>query len=157
MNFQIHGLPKTEFAGLFELSDEQLSSQQARRMTIDEFPGAPCRVSLTDVPIGETVILTHYQHHNEDSPYRASHAIFVSESAEQATLAPGEIPPVLSSRLLSVRAFSAAGDMTDADIVDGEALRPMINRMLADSSVEYLHIHFAKRGCFGARVTRCLN
>jgi hypothetical protein len=41
-------------------------------MTVDEFPGFPCRVSLQDAEIGEEVILLPYQHHKTNSPYQAN-------------------------------------------------------------------------------------
>ena len=31
----------------------------------------------------------------------------------------------------------------------------MIQRMLGDASVAYLHVHNAKQGCFAARIDRC--
>lgn len=157
MTFQIHGLQMTEFAPLFELTDDQLASQRARRVTVDAYPGAPCRVSLADANVGETVILTNYEHHAQDTPYQASHAIYVRESAVDAHLAPGEVPKVLTSRLLSVRGFSESGDMTDADVVDGQSLEPVIQAMFRDDAIAYLHVHFAKRGCFAAKVTRAFD
>lgn len=65
-----------------------------------------------------------------------------------------EVPPVLRTRLLSVRAFNKAGMLQDADVVDGSAVESVIERLLARNAVEYLHIHNAKPGCFAARVDR---
>jgi len=64
------------------------------------------------------------------------------------------VPEPLAIRLLSVRAFDAAGMMTDADVVEGRELEPLIARFFADPAVDYLHVHNAKRGCFAARVDR---
>jgi hypothetical protein len=44
--------------------------------------------------------------------------------------------------------------MRSAEIVQGSDARPVIDEMLADSAVEYLHVHNAKRGCFAARIDR---
>ena len=48
------------------------------RMTVAEKPSFPCRVSLTDRDIGESVLLLNHVSHDVAKPYRASHAIFVS-------------------------------------------------------------------------------
>ena len=117
-------------------------------------PGYPCRVSLKDVEIGETVLLMNYEHLPGASPYRSSHAIYVQESASQAVVEQNAIPGMLRDRLLSVRSFDGAGMMIDADVVDGHQLEPVIDRMLSNESVDFLHLHNARRGCFLARVDR---
>jgi len=55
---------------------------------------------------------------------------------------------------MSVRAFNKDGMMVDADVAHGEELEPLFDRMLSDSSVDYLHLHNAKPGCYAARVDR---
>jgi hypothetical protein len=57
-------------------------------------------------------------------------------------------------RLLSVRAFDALGMMIDADVVDGEHLESLIEKLLANKSTDNLHIHNARLGCYAARVER---
>ncbi len=153
MSFQISALPAAPFAHLFELSDAELAAQLARRIVVDKHPGVPCRVSLRDVAVGETVVLVHYEHLPVDSPFRASYAIYVSR-ADRARPAPNEVPDVLRTRLLAVRAFDAAGMLVDADVCDGVALEPVIARMLAPTNAQYLHVHFAKPGCYAARIDR---
>ena len=44
--------------------------------------------------------------------------------------------------------------MVDADVVDGAAAEPLIQRYLARADVAYLHIHFARRGCYACRADR---
>ncbi len=44
--------------------------------------------------------------------------------------------------------------MVDADVVDGRELESVINRMFNDARVTYLHVHFARPGCFACRVDR---
>jgi hypothetical protein len=57
-------------------------------------------------------------------------------------------------RLLSLRAFDEQGMMIDADVVDGSQVEPLIERMLADAHTAYIHAHYARRGCFAARIER---
>lgn len=44
--------------------------------------------------------------------------------------------------------------MLDAEIAAGEALEPVIERLLAVPGVAYLHAHNAGRGCYAARIDR---
>lgn len=154
MSFQISGLKFAEFAPLVGLSDAQLEALNVRRVVANRSPGFPCRVSLVDAQPGESVLLVNYEHLPVASPYRARYAIYVRENASDARVARDEIPTVLHKRLLSVRAFSAAGMLLDADITEGAALVPTIDRLLAPVQVAYLHLHNARPGCFAARVDR---
>jgi hypothetical protein len=154
MSFQISGLKFAEFAPLVGLSDVQLEALNVRRVVADRYPGFPCRVSLIDAQPGESVLLVNYEHLPVASPYRARYAIYVRENAADAHVTRDEIPPVLHGRLLSVRAFSSAGMLLDADVAEGAALVPAIERLLAPAQVAYLHLHNARPGCFAARVDR---
>src|SRR5258708_9526898 len=154
MSFRITGLPRTRFADLIGLSDDELKSRGVLRRIADHQPGFPCRVSLRDAEPGESVLLVNYEHLAVASPYRSRHAIFVRENAIDARLDVDEIPEVLATRLLSVRAFDRAGMMIDADVMQGSGLAPAISRMLDKSAVGYLHVHNAKPGCFAALVDR---
>jgi Protein of unknown function (DUF1203) len=154
MDFQISGLPLASFAPLFAMSDAELAEQGVVRRTADSKPGFPCRVSLQDAEPGETLLLINYEHLAVASPYRSRHAIFVRENAVEARPPVNEIPQVLKTRLLSLRAYDAKGMMQSADVVQGRETRAVIETMFADRNVEYIHVHNAKPGCFAARVDR---
>lgn len=154
MSFRISGLEPNRFSHLFHRSDEELAAAGALRYRATDKPGFPCRVSLEDVEPGESVLLLNYTHLDTATPYRASHAIFVGENSQPAILAIGEIPESIRTRLMSVRAFDAHGMMLDAEVVEGASMQPVIENMLENSSVEFLHLHNARRGCYAARVDR---
>jgi len=154
MDFRISGLDRDQFAPLFGLSDAQLSERGIVRRVADRQPGFPCRVSLQDAEPGETLLLLNYEHLAVASPYRASHAIYVRENAQTAQPAVNEIPTVLRNRLLSLRAYDGAGMMVEADVVHGTDVEPVIERILAEQNVEFIHVHNAKPGCFAARIDR---
>jgi len=154
MDFQVSGLPLAEFQPLFALSDAELAQRNIVRRVADEHPGFPCRVSLRDADIGERLLLLNYEHLAVASPYRSRHAIFVRENATEARPEVNEVPEVLACRLLSIRAFDEAGMMCSADVVQGRDVVPVIQRMLGDAKVAYLHAHNAKAGCFAARIDR---
>lgn len=152
MNYQISGLDPNVFDHILGKESKELSAVGIQRMTVDQHPGFPCRISLEDAKIGETVLLLNYLHQPAESPYQSSHAIFVRESAPQAALDINEIPLSLKIRLLSVRSFDEDGMMLDAAVVEGEALDEAIQELFTNASCSYLHIHNAARGCFAARV-----
>jgi len=154
MSFQIHALPGEEFTKHFQMSASELTDHCAIRSRVTECPGTPCRVSLEDATVGEEVLLIHYQHQPAETPYKASHAIFVRQHAQQAFPDPGQVPILFRHRLISVRAFTACHFMIDAATVEGTALETAIERLLAIDDVSYIHLHYAAPGCFAARVTR---
>lgn len=154
MNFQIKPLQGKDFAHLFDLTDADLAAQQACRQVVATKPGTPCRVSMQDAEVGETVILFNYEHQPEDSPYRARHAVFVRENAQQADLAVNEVPEVIRSRVMSLRYFDRDHMMIDADVVSGEAVAEELAKAFENDDIAYVHLHNAKPGCFAAAAYR---
>jgi Protein of unknown function (DUF1203) len=154
MSFQITGLDAAPFRRLYGLSDDELQSLGVKRLIADASPGFPDRIELRDVEQGEALLLLNYLHQPADTPYRASHAIFVREWAETPYRAVDEIPEALRIRPISLRAFDASGDMVDADLISGDGLKPTIERLFANPEAAYVHAHYAKRGCYAARIDR---
>jgi Protein of unknown function (DUF1203) len=153
-NFKIAGLPFDLFQPLFRLTEEELNARSARRCIVDAKPSFPCRVSLKDAEIGESVILISYSHHQVNGPYKSSGPIYVRENAEPAELEINEIPEVARERLMSIRAYGSDGMLIASDVAQGENLAVEIRRFFADSKVAYLHLHNAKPGCYSCRVDR---
>src|SRR5436309_12606962 len=121
MTYRITGLDPAPYKPLFGLSDEDLAARGVVRMAVTS-PTFPCRVSLTDREIGESVLLLNHVSHDVANPYRASHAIFVTEGVEEPAIYLDEVPPVFGPRVLSLRAFDGHGMMVDAALAQpGEA------------------------------------
>lgn len=154
MSFRITGLSAAPFQHLYGLSDQELAARGAKRYVVDQKPGFPDRVEVRDLEPGETALLLNYTHQPADTPYRASHAIFVREGATAAYDVVNEIPEVLRLRSLSLRAFDTDHMMVDADVIDGSEVERLIERLLSDHRVAYIQAHFAKRGCYAARIER---
>jgi hypothetical protein len=154
MSFHFKGLQASLFEPLFALDDAALAARGIVRLVADEKPGFPCRVSLADAEVGERVLLLPHPHQPAHSPYNASGPIFVRENARETYDRAGALPEVLRNRLLSIRAYDARGMMVDADVAEGEAVEPLIAKFFAREAVDYLHVHYARRGCFSCRVER---
>lgn len=153
-HFQLIALPPTPFAPLFTLSDQALAQHGAQRHIATANTGYPCRISLEDAQQGDELLLLPYEHQPAASPYRASGPIYVRRGAVQRVLPADEVPPYLSSRLLSVRAYDAAHLIVDASVREGTHVAEEIERFFSNAEVAYLHLHFARRGCFACRVER---
>jgi hypothetical protein len=153
MTYRITGLNPAPYRELYGLSDAELAERKVVRMTVDS-PTFPCRVSLTDRAIGERVLLLNHVSHDVANPYRACHAIFVTEGAEVAAEFLDQVPPVFEKRILSLRGFDSDGMMADAILTQPGEADEGIRRLLANPKIETIHAHNATRGCFSARIER---
>lgn len=154
MSFRIRGLSPHLFAHLFGLEDAALAGHGATRHVVDKPIGFPDRIELRDLAPGEHALLLNHLHQPADNAYRASHAIFVREGASEAYDRVNDVPPVFRLRALSLRAYDHNHLMVDADLVDGTDVESLIARMFARPDVAYVHAHYAKRGCYAARIDR---
>jgi len=154
MHFRIRGLDPAPFRALYGLSDAALKQRGVRRCIADRSPGFPDRIEVRDAEPGEALLLLNHLHQPADTPYRASHAIFVREGAERPLDIVDALPEAMRIRPISLRSFDSAGEMLDADLADGCDLVPLIHRLLENSAAAYLHAHYAKRGCYAACIER---
>jgi len=154
MNFRIIGLDPAPFRPLYGLEGDRLAEHGVRRVVADTRPGYPDRIEMRDATPGEALFLVNFFHQDADTPYRASHAIFVREGAERCYDCVGEVPEVMRIRPLSVRAFNAGGMMVDAELIDGEQAAECFARLLDNADTAYLQVHNAVRGCYSGRVER---
>lgn len=153
MSFRITGLDPAPFRELHTLPEDKLVALGVERVRVDEKPGAPCRISLEDAEVGESVLLLSYGHQTADTPYRQQGPIFIRETTKRFD-AVDVLPSVFATRLLSLRGFNAEGSMIEADVVQGAEADALIERFFANADVAYIHAHYAKRGCFAARIDR---
>lgn len=154
MGFKVSGLTRNTFEHLFDLDDEELRRHDARRVVADRPHAFPCRVSLVDAEVGEELILVHHDHLPMASPFRSGHAIYVRVAAEDQQLSTDEVPSLFLTRTLSLRAFDGDAMMRAAELVDGRDVEAVIDRLLGDPAVAFIHVHYAAPGCFAARVDR---
>jgi hypothetical protein len=156
MSYIISGISPAPFQHLFALTDAELGALNIDRHIADEEPGYPCRASLMDAAVGEELLLLNFQHLDAASPYQSTGPIFIRRQASAAASFTDCLPPVLNQpqRLFSVRAYDGKHRMVEAEVASGVELCGQIEQFLTSASVEYLHIHSARRGCYFARVDR---
>ena len=155
MTYRITGLDPAPYQRLYGLSDVELEAAGAVRMQVSSAPGFPCRVTLQDRALGESVLLVNHVSHDVANPYRASHAIFVTEGSTEAADFTDQVPAVLNSRVLSLRGFDADGMMAEAMLTQPGETEAGIRKLFGNPEIAYIHAHNAARGCFAAKVERC--
>ena len=154
MTYRITGIDPAPYRHLHGLSDKELASRGIVRMTVTAKPSFPCRVSLIDRDVGESVLLLNHVSHEIANPYRASHAVFVTEGEEEPATYVDEVPPVFESRVLSLRAFDEDGMMVDAALSQPGQADAGIRKLFENPAIATIHAHNATRGCFAAKIER---
>lgn len=153
MSYMIKGLAREAFAPLFGLADAELAARGARRVVADD-DSFPCRVSLEDAAIGETLILLNHVSNDVAGPYRAAHAILVRERCQDVEPLVGRTPPVFARRTLSLRGFDASGDLIVSRVSPPDEHDSAIRELLSNPQVHHIDAHNAGHGCFAARIER---
>ena len=154
MTYCVTGLDHRDFASLFALDEKALEARGCRSVIADADRGYPCRVSLREVPKGERLLLLNHTSHAVNGPYRATHAIFVSEKARTCEPYIDDTPPVFQGRALSLRGFDDDGMMVDAVLCEPGEADAGIRALFSETAVAFIHAHNAVRGCFSARIDR---
>ena len=154
MAFRVQGLDPGIFAAFIGQPDAALAELGIQRYVVDRTPGFPDRIEVRDLAVGETALLLNFEHQPAHTPYRSRHAIFVGEQSRNALDLCDDLPEAIRRRPISLRAFDAGGTMRYAELADGDALCPIIERFLAHPDIAYLHAHYATRGCFAATIVR---
>ncbi len=154
MSFIIQGLEANLFGSLSDQTQDTFNGRPVERHLVTESPGFPCRITLDDAEVGQTVFLLSYEHHCSVSPYAQSGPIFLTVSDSKRGEFVDSIPPALARRTLSLRAYDMAGSMIDAIIVEGREAKAVIDQLFSNADVVGIDAHNASRGCFAAHVTR---
>lgn len=115
---------------------------------------SPCRVCLEDARPGERLLLFSYAAITRPRPYRFVGPIFIHADGCAPYANGQELPPMLLSRLLSVRAFSAADALVEAEVMKGGELEMFVQRLFENPEVSSVHVHTARPGCFLCRIER---
>ncbi|HEY0334769.1 MAG TPA: DUF1203 domain-containing protein [Stenotrophomonas sp.] len=153
-SFRLRGIDPRPLLPLFALDAAALAAHDAVRCVATADRGFPCRIGLVDAQAGEELLLLPYWHQPAASPYRASGPIFIRRDARPAELAIDEVPPYVTSRLISLRAYNRGDRIVAAEVVPGTSVADWLGERLADRQVAYIHLHNARYGCYSCRADR---
>jgi len=154
MKYRISGLRAEQFTHLFGQSDTYLKRYGAIRQTVVSYPGYPDRISLRDIPAGETALLINHIYQPAETPYFGTHAIYIWEGCTQQGIYLNELPEVMKTRVLSLRAYDENHFLRRADICEGQFSENLIGLFFADPLISYIQIHNAKQGCYACCAER---
>lgn len=154
MTYRITGLSPEPFAHLVGATDAALTAAGAVRVTATAGKGWPCRISLEDAKVEESLILLNHISHDVATPYRSSYAIYVRESAYSAAEYIDETPPVFEGRPMAFRAFDSHGLLRNAALALPGQADAKIRELFEGEEIAYIHAHNAAHGCFAAKMER---
>jgi len=126
LDITVKALDHNLFAKYFAMSSAELESCGAYLFVADKNPFYPCRVSLQDAKIGETVLAIRYEHHPVKGPYGSTGPIFIRKGVKTVRPETNEVPAMLRHRLLSVRGYNSESLMIEGDAVAGEELETVV-------------------------------
>ena len=149
MAYRIAGLDPAAFA-----DTDALIAAGAIRVTADQPNAFPCRITLEDAEPGEALLLLNHVSADVETPFRASHAIYIREGAEAASHYVDTVPPFVARRTISLRGFDAAGMIRAAALATSGEADTGIRGLLEDKEIAHVDIHAAAWGCFLARAER---
>jgi hypothetical protein len=117
---------------------------------------SPCRHCLRDARDGEELLLLSWHLPRPLGIYWTPSPIFLHASDCPRFDAPNVIPDIVRARLVSVRAYDAAGmclyDL--GQVSDGDAVDSPLARAIDDDRTAFVNIHTAKPGCLLCQVER---
>jgi hypothetical protein len=114
----------------------------------------PCRVCLRTFEVGkEERILFTYQPFREPDSLPAPGPIFIhADACRQYDGA--ELPQDFRSLPLVFEGYATGGSLVAQERVKEQLPEAVLERMFAQSSIDYVHVRNGEAGCFMARVER---
>ncbi|HEX8950959.1 MAG TPA: DUF1203 domain-containing protein [Polyangia bacterium] len=113
----------------------------------------PCRHCLRDAEPGEALLLASHSPFALAGPYREVGPLFV-HAQPCARFSGGDVPLQLRRRLLALRGYDRAQALVDGVVVEGAAIEDALASLFARAEVDWVHVRFARPGCFACRIER---
>jgi hypothetical protein len=114
----------------------------------------PCRACLNTFAIGQDErLLFTYRPPSNDGTLGAPGPVFI-HAAECGRYVADGFPPGLRALPLFVEARASGNRILAGRAVRGERAEEVLEEMLADATVEFLHLRHGEAGCFITRVDR---
>jgi hypothetical protein len=120
-----------------------------------ETPGAPCRQCLQNALVGEEMLLLSWHLPRPQGIYWTASPIFLHADRCPFFAEADTVAPILTTRLISVRAYDNAGmclyDL--GDVAEGvEPVSFLLHRALGDDRTDFVNVHTARPGCLLCQV-----
>lgn len=119
----------------------------------DEAPHQ-CRHCLTLSAPGDTVLLASYRPFSSDQPYAERGPVFVHERECARYAHELEYPAQFPRRAVVIRAYDAGDSLLAAEAVGDQRVESVLEKLLRDPRVAYLHARNLAEGCYMFRIER---
>ena len=113
-----------------------------------------CRHCLTLSLPEESVLLASYCPFSSDQPFAERGPVFVHERECERYGRETDYPAEFPKRGAALRAYDAADSLLAATVVGDRDVEEVIDELLDDPRVAYLHARNAAEGCFMFRIDR---
>ncbi len=115
----------------------------------------PCRACLRKFEIGtDRRILFTYDPFAGHEPFPLPGPVFIHESACEPYPADGGFPEALRAHAFTLNAYGRGRVLRAQERVGGEDADASLERLLARSDVDYVHVRDTEAGCYDFRVER---
>jgi hypothetical protein len=116
----------------------------------------PCRHCLNEVPKDKGVLLVSYQPLERRTPFAGRGPIFLCADECEAFTRHDEVPEIVASRRINLRAYDKSGKMLyrHSRLAEGAEAGMHLEEMLADAEVSEVHVHTALHGCYLCKFVR---
>ena len=142
-------------------------AQDVRQSRRDGFGGAaelwraadnryPCRHCLDEARKDSAVLLISYQPLKRETPFAGRGPIFLCAEPCAVFSAFNEVPEIVATRRVNLRAYDSSGKMLyrHSRRVEGSEAPLHIGAILADEEATEVHAHTALHGCYLCRFIR---
>jgi hypothetical protein len=116
----------------------------------------PCRHCLDEARKASAVLLLSYRPLDQETPFAGRGPIFLCAEACAAFSRSDEVPEIVASRRVNLRAYDLSGNMLyrHSRLVEGSEVQLHIGEILADGEAIEVHAHTALHGCYLCRFIR---
>jgi Protein of unknown function (DUF1203) len=125
------------------------------RRIAESCPGTPCRHCLNDIAAGEAYYVIAYSAFTNVGPYCEVGPIFLhAEPCAAFDPRLNRIPDIVRIRTVAIRGYTSEHEIARADIAEGAEAEQLIESLLAEPAIAYLHARTARYGCYLCRIDR---
>ena len=116
----------------------------------------PCRHCLDEARKDSAVLLISYGPLDRETPFAGRGPIFLCGEPCAAFSRSDEVPEIVATRRVNLRAYDSSGKMLyrHSRLAEGGEVQLHIGEILADEQVTEVHAHTALHGCYLCRFIR---
>src|SRR5436305_3879957 len=152
--FKVFPIPEDVTRRIRETRIDYFGHKLSISLATENDTGA-CRSCLTVFVPGEGRILFAYAPNQCDHSYNEIGPIYIHERECQPYLEYDAFPLELRTRQpITLRCYASNGIMIDGELVGQRPVEEVIEKLLENSQIKYLHARTASVGCYIARIER---